>query len=68
MKKLFVSITFGVTPEELPHVIGQLEKKVQEQASRAPGCICSHPESADQLRDVNGQLCGNMVVSLVDIH
>jgi len=50
---------------ELQRVLLSCVKKIQLQNEREPGCVCTAPESIDQLRDINGNLIGSVEVKTI---
>lgn len=47
---------------ELERILQTVPRKFEEQYGRAPGCLCNAPESADKLRDSNGNTVGSLTV------
>jgi len=47
---------------ELERVLLTVVRKVGAQLARKPGCLCVAPEAADVLRDLNGNVVGQLVV------
>ena len=46
----------------LEHVLGQVHDKVAQQRRRSARTICTSPESADKLLDINGNTVGSVLV------
>lgn len=47
-------------PWELTHIVQRLAEKIGNIAARDPECICTHPESDDQIRNINGYVVGEV--------
>lgn len=48
--------------EALQQMLGSVPGKVEEILGREDGCVCSHRESADLIRDVNGNRVGTVTL------
>jgi len=48
---------------ELARVLGRARLNILSQMARRPGCVCDAPESADKLRDSNGNTIGTVEVT-----
>jgi hypothetical protein len=65
-------IQFTIEEEEedeehaIDYVLAQLKRKIIEQMNRAPGCICTKPESADTIKNINGVTIGTIEVTKFD--
>jgi len=51
--------------EELRRILETVPRKVLEILMRKPGCVCDAPESADILKDTNGNNCGKLWITEV---
>lgn len=62
--RLVVVIDIGDEPrqEALQQMLGSVPGKVMEILGREEGCVCSHRESADLIRDVNGNRVGTVTL------
>ena len=49
--------------EELRRLLSTVPAKVEAQLARAPGCVCTTPESVDKLLDSNGNTVGTVVLT-----
>lgn len=68
-----VKIEFEYNEDDVPGPIfevqtacAQLEQKILNQSRREPGCICTHPEADDVIRDYKGTIIGTIKVTKED--
>ena len=54
------------TANTIDYVLAQLKRKIMEQMNREPGCLCTKPESADMIKDINGVTIGTIEVTKFD--
>lgn len=47
---------------EVERILRGIGPKLRDQMGRAPGCLCTAPESADKLKDRNGNTVGTLTI------
>jgi hypothetical protein len=61
------TIIFESELEDLSFILDQLKRKITEQYNRIDGCICTSPEAADQIRDMNGNVVGTIKIKAPNV-
>jgi len=66
---IIVSVSFDFVledkddPYDIDHILEQIPSRIENQLNRKPGCLCTHPESDDIIKDINGNTRGRITLT-----